>query len=202
MEHSTFGSISFPQYGQITTFASIGLTSATLFPSHQILKPTLPAQPRFCHAQPDQRLADFAALDGGSVGDAVSVPVGALEGAFQIAAVKQGSQQQLCIVHVHDDDVIGVLSNVTELQFQASHAPQDHDKVSVGMTEGKDGIYIAEHIFREYATVGSQFAKNLVTYAIDRYPIVREDMMGFATEATSTFGPPARALARFTRSTA
>lgn len=48
------------------------------------------------------------------------------------------------------------------------HAPQDHDKIAVGMTEGKDGIYIAEHIFREYAMVGSQFAKNLVTYAIDR----------------------------------
>ena len=48
------------------------------------------------------------------------------------------------------------------------HAPQDHDKIAVGMTEGKDGIYIAEHIFREYAMVGSQFAKNLITYAIDR----------------------------------
>ena len=48
------------------------------------------------------------------------------------------------------------------------HAPQDHAKISVGMTEGKDGIYIAEHIFREYAVVGSQFAKQLVTYAIDR----------------------------------
>ncbi len=48
------------------------------------------------------------------------------------------------------------------------HAPQDHEKISVGMTEGKDGIYIAEHIFREYAVVGSQFAKQLVIYAIDR----------------------------------
>ncbi|MBO7177191.1 MAG: beta-galactosidase, partial [Clostridia bacterium] len=48
------------------------------------------------------------------------------------------------------------------------HAPQDHSKVSAGVTEGKDGIYIAEHIFREYAMVGSQFAKQLVFYAIDR----------------------------------
>lgn len=48
------------------------------------------------------------------------------------------------------------------------HAPQDHTKISAGVTEGKDGIYIAEHIFREYAMVGSQFAKQLVLYAIDR----------------------------------
>lgn len=47
------------------------------------------------------------------------------------------------------------------------HAPQDHGKVGVGAAMGKDGVYIAEHIFREYATIGSQFAKQLVMYAID-----------------------------------
>jgi len=67
------------------------------------------------------------------------------------------------------------------------HAPQDHDKVSVGMTEGKDGIYIAEHIFREYATVGSQFAKNLVTYAIDRCLGIRKTLRtALPTQAIAT----------------
>lgn len=37
-----------------------------------------------------------------------------------------------------------------------------------GMCEGRDGIYIAAGMFREYGTVGSLFAKRLVQEAIDR----------------------------------
>ena len=48
------------------------------------------------------------------------------------------------------------------------HAPEKLEYSGVGVSEGKDGIYIADAIFREYANVGSLIAKLLVTAAIDR----------------------------------
>ena len=48
------------------------------------------------------------------------------------------------------------------------HAPVAPDSVGVGSAIGRDGCYIASHIFFEYATLGSQFAKQLLIMAIDR----------------------------------
>ncbi len=48
------------------------------------------------------------------------------------------------------------------------HAPQRPDTVSVGMAEGKDGIYIPNRIFEEYASVGPQIAKQMICFALDR----------------------------------
>ncbi len=48
------------------------------------------------------------------------------------------------------------------------HAPERKEPAGVGVTEGHHGIYIAAAVFREYASVGSLIAKQLVTAAIDR----------------------------------
>lgn len=49
-----------------------------------------------------------------------------------------------------------------------SHAPQAPDVAGVGMAEGKNGIYIANRIFYEYASIGPQIAKQAVLFALDR----------------------------------
>ena len=48
------------------------------------------------------------------------------------------------------------------------HAPESEEGSGAGICEGKDGIYIAPAVFREYADVGSHIAKELVTAALDR----------------------------------
>ena len=48
------------------------------------------------------------------------------------------------------------------------HAPNSSSYPGSGITEGKDGIYIAWEIFSEYATHGSLIAKETVLYALDR----------------------------------
>jgi len=48
------------------------------------------------------------------------------------------------------------------------HAPEKKEYDGVGMGEGKHGIYLANAAFREYATVGSFIAKQMVMEALDR----------------------------------
>lgn len=48
------------------------------------------------------------------------------------------------------------------------HAPESEEGSGAGICEGKDGIYIAPAVFREYADVGSYIAKEIVTAALDR----------------------------------
>lgn len=48
------------------------------------------------------------------------------------------------------------------------HAPDSFESGGPGMTEGRDGIYIAWDIFEEYATVGSLNARDMALYALDR----------------------------------
>ncbi len=47
------------------------------------------------------------------------------------------------------------------------HAPQRMEDVGVGASLGRNGAYVASHIFREYAASGSQFVKQLICKAID-----------------------------------
>ena len=47
------------------------------------------------------------------------------------------------------------------------HSPCAPQTVGVGASVGKNGCYIAPHIFYDYGTVGSQFVKQLVFKAID-----------------------------------
>ena len=49
-----------------------------------------------------------------------------------------------------------------------AHAPELLEYAGVGVSAGQSGIYIANAIFREYATVGSLIAKQTVCAAIDR----------------------------------
>lgn len=48
------------------------------------------------------------------------------------------------------------------------HAPNSGEYGGPGMTEGRDGIYIAWQIFNDYATKGSLVLKKAVCYALDR----------------------------------
>ena len=48
------------------------------------------------------------------------------------------------------------------------HAPEMLEYAGVGVSVGRDGIYIANAIFREYADIGSLIAKKTVCAAIDR----------------------------------
>jgi hypothetical protein len=48
------------------------------------------------------------------------------------------------------------------------HTPYDPEKVSAGITEGADGIYIASDLFSQYATDGSLTARQLVAPLLDR----------------------------------
>ena len=48
------------------------------------------------------------------------------------------------------------------------HTPNSGEYGGGGMTEGRDGIYIAWKIFEDYGTNGSIFLKQLAIYAIDR----------------------------------
>ena len=48
------------------------------------------------------------------------------------------------------------------------HTPNSRQYGGAGMTEGKDGIYIAWQIFNEYATWGSFSSKAIVIHALDR----------------------------------
>ena len=48
------------------------------------------------------------------------------------------------------------------------HAPNSGEFEGVGITEGKDGIYIAWSIFSEYAVWGSLIARKIVCFAIDK----------------------------------
>ena len=47
------------------------------------------------------------------------------------------------------------------------HAPERNEYAGVGVARGKDGIYIANEIFFEYADVGSLIAKRTVVAALD-----------------------------------
>jgi hypothetical protein len=48
-----------------------------------------------------------------------------------------------------------------------AHTPYDPEKVSAGITEGKDGIYIASDLFSQYAKDGSLTARQLVAPLLD-----------------------------------
>ena len=48
------------------------------------------------------------------------------------------------------------------------HAPNTFTYPSSGITEGKDGVYIAWNLFEEYAKVGSLIAKETIIYVLDR----------------------------------
>lgn len=48
------------------------------------------------------------------------------------------------------------------------HAPDSFKSGGPGMTEGRDGIYIAWNVFEEYADVGSLNARDMVLYALNR----------------------------------
>lgn len=48
------------------------------------------------------------------------------------------------------------------------HTPSTLKKFAAGMTEGKDGIYIAWNIFEQYNSMGSLIFKEMVLYALDR----------------------------------
>jgi len=48
------------------------------------------------------------------------------------------------------------------------HTPPSPSSISAGMTEGKDGIYIAWRVFEDYATSGMLILKKVVCYALDR----------------------------------
>lgn len=48
------------------------------------------------------------------------------------------------------------------------HAPNSGEYYGAGMTEGKNGIYIAWKIFEEYGTKGSIYSKQMVIFALDR----------------------------------
>ena len=50
------------------------------------------------------------------------------------------------------------------------HTPPELKDAGAGMTQGKDGIYIAWTIFEDYATKGSLICKETVKYAIDILP--------------------------------
>lgn len=59
--------------------------------------------------------------------------------------------------------------NRTHLHFCSHrHAPNSGVFPGSGITEGKDGIYIAWKLFDEYATKGSLIVKEIVLYALDR----------------------------------
>jgi len=48
------------------------------------------------------------------------------------------------------------------------HAPNTFTYPSSGITEGKDGVYIAWNLFEEYGKVGSLIAKEAIIYVLDR----------------------------------
>lgn len=48
------------------------------------------------------------------------------------------------------------------------HTPPESKRFSSGMTEGRDGIYIAWPVFDEYNQMGSYILKNMVCHALDR----------------------------------
>ncbi len=56
-----------------------------------------------------------------------------------------------------------------DIEHFCSHrnTPNSFEYGGPGMTEGKDGIYIAWQIFNEYANQGSLIAKRIVTHALD-----------------------------------
>lgn len=68
---------------------------------------------------------------------------------------------------------LGILENPyfnrTPEHFSShQHTPNNPCDVHCGMIEGKDGIYIAWEMFKDYATMGSLITKKAVCYAIDR----------------------------------
>ena len=48
------------------------------------------------------------------------------------------------------------------------HTPPSPTSTSAGITEGRDGIYIAWNVFEDYATSGMLILKKIVCYALDR----------------------------------
>ncbi|MEF2244436.1 alpha-amylase family protein [Paenibacillus sp. IITD108] len=48
------------------------------------------------------------------------------------------------------------------------HTPSTLQPAGIGMSEGKDGIYIAWNVFEEYATKGSLHVKEMVCFALDQ----------------------------------
>ena len=67
------------------------------------------------------------------------------------------------------------------------HAPANSEYVGAGMSEGKDGIYIAAAIFREYSSIGSLIAKRMVTEALDRLLGDQKTLkMGFPAQGSVT----------------
>ena len=77
-------------------------------------------------------------------------------------------------VELTDDGI--ALAEIHEPYFERTvehfcshfHAPERKRYEGVGVSEGKHGIYIANAIFREYASVGSLICKRVVTAAIDK----------------------------------
>lgn len=48
------------------------------------------------------------------------------------------------------------------------HTPSNQHAAGAGMAEGADGIYLAWHVFEDYAVKGSLHLKEMVVYALDR----------------------------------
>jgi hypothetical protein len=69
-----------------------------------------------------------------------------------------------------------VLASLTEPYFNRTmdhfcshlHAPERRETAQPGMVLGRDGVYIAGRVFREYAKIGSLAAKRFVFGAIER----------------------------------
>jgi hypothetical protein len=86
------------------------------------------------------------------------------------AFVMYGEGQEIKITNGNE---LGIRENSyfnrTTFEFSShAHTPNDSSNTSVGMVEGKDGIYISWSVFADYAVNGSIILREMVKFALDK----------------------------------